>query len=136
MVKTTRPRGRKAAKKAKVEQIHRMSEEELSTFVDDFCSDRIFTDLHVEGDERTKVHLIPHIFLPLFLMGLPYSKREQKNVGRFWEFRSAAMPMSCNGFPMFPSVRVMHKKDWEVLWPALKLELNRREALKVSKPKK
>jgi hypothetical protein len=128
----TRPGGRlpkpEKEKKPKNQKIRRMSQEELAKFVDDYCSNRVYTDLHVPGQSP---ELVKSVFMILALMEFPFSKAECKNIGRFWEYLSEAGPMAVNGQPIFFSVRIMHKDDWTKLVPAIQAEIERRKNIKV-----
>ena len=42
-----------------------------------------------------------------------------------------AMPRGINGYPMFGSVRLIHKDDWERISPAVRREQDRAQSLVV-----
>lgn len=96
-------------------KIVRMSKEEMQTFVREMVQGKIFTSLHVQ--DQSLLHLI---FMPLCLGALADMSEEYvKEIGIIWEYLSKAGPRSINGYPMFLSMRVMHREDWEKIFPAV-----------------
>lgn len=105
-----------------------MSREELARFVLDLCDDRVFTSRHIP--ERHQRQMLPLVFLPLVFGGLEYiPERDHDKVGILWAYRSEALYLGVNGYPCFPSVRVMSKDDWERAHKAYMREMDRREKL-------
>jgi hypothetical protein len=107
-----------------------MSNEALARFVDDWASGRIFSDRHVDG---------PHlqlVFLPLALGALSkLSKKHVASIGLIYADGSDRKArMSVNGMPIFASCRLMHKKDWALVVPAIEAELERRKKIVVPVP--
>lgn len=106
---------------------HRMTEEELRAFVNEYCDGRIFTSLQVR-DQRD----IPAVFMPL-AFGVPesWTPAYLAELGVLWERLEAAGPRSYNGMPTFFSLRVMHKDDWARAALAIDNELKRRKEIVV-----
>ena len=70
-----------------------LPEEDLKRFVDDFLSDRIFTDKHLHPGEMQQ--MLPMVFMPLALGALSqYHKDSLQQIGCIWEDMSKAGPRS------------------------------------------
>lgn len=54
-----------------------------------------------------------------------------EQIGIFWEYLDQAGPRSINGMPMFFSVRIMHKDDWQRAAAAYERERQRMDDLEV-----
>jgi hypothetical protein len=104
----------------------RMSDADLRKFVDDFTSDRIFSDRHFPPG--TDPGTVSMVFMPLALGALADSLNV---IGLFWEYTSEALPRGVNGYPTFASVRMMHREDFERARVAIGREIERRKAIEV-----
>ena len=60
-----------------------------------------------------------------------WAKEMARNVGIFYEYYDQAGPRSCNGLPMFMSMRILNWGDWERVWKAYEKEAKRREEIEV-----
>ena len=108
----------------------RMSDDDLRRFVDDFTSDRIFSDRHFAPG--TPPNIVTMVFMPLALGALSnYAPESLSVIGLFWEYTSAALPRGINGYPMFGSVRMMHREDFDRAKVAIQRETERRKAIEV-----
>jgi len=113
-------------------QFHRLSDEELRAFVDDFVSGRLFT-LHHMSPEDAKRDL-GLVFMPLGLAGLGgcgLSDEDVQNIGTIYERLEVAGPRSINGWPCFFSMRIMHKGDWARAAAAIARERERRKEIEL-----
>jgi len=112
-------------------EVDRLSDDQLKSFIIDFVSGRIFTDLeisHVTGNNS----LMTMIFMPLGFGAISdWSKDRIASIGRIYEYFDAAGPRAVNGFPMFTSVRFLHKEDWERVLPAIEKEAKRRSEIEI-----
>lgn len=101
----------------------RMTDEDKKRFVDDFCSGRVFTMHQVRQQD-----LVGTLFMPIAFGALAeYTPKSLKeNLGTVWEYMNQAGPRALNGYPMFFSCHLMHKKDWEELLPMIEEENKRR----------
>lgn len=104
-----------------------MSDEDLRAFVDGAVSGRLFTSVQV-----TNGTLLPLVFLPVS-MGVfaGWTKEELENVGVIWEWCDVSMPRTINGMPIFMSMRLMNKADWQRALTAIQQEIERRKSIRV-----
>lgn len=103
-----------------------MSREELAAFVLGVCDGKIFTLHHIRESERKS--MAGMVFMPIFFgafSGLWPGELEQ--VGTVWEYLHEAGPLSINGYPIFMSLRVICKDDWERAIKAIDKEEARRK---------
>lgn len=116
-------------KEKKISSIPRMSAKDKGKFVDDYCSNRVFTSVQLSlHDTSRMLHLV---FMPLGLGGAcQFTKKALLDVGIIWEYMSEAMPRMINNFPMFPSLRFMHKDDWDDVRKQIMIELDRRKSVR------
>ena len=70
-----------------------------------------------------------HVFLILTLSKIPQEDIDQ--IGCIWEFVDNAMPWSINGYPVFMSCHLMHKKDWIVCRDTALKEFKRRGVIEI-----
>lgn len=128
----------KAKKKAEEEReehwknwkIPRMTDGEIRKFVDDFVSDRIFTDRHIRPNEAKR--MVGNVFMVLMLTPMHLIPEEEfANLGCIWEYLSKAESRGINGYPCFFSARFMHKDDWERAVVAIKKEEERRKGIEI-----
>src|SRR5262245_25517408 len=114
---------------AESRELHRMTPEELKTFVLAWCDGRVVSDRHVGG------HMLTSVF-PLLGLGAlsKLSKRAVQNIGLVFAYTwdPGAGGMAVNGWPMFLSLRLMHKKDWNQIIPVIEAERKRRQELTVT----
>jgi len=107
----------------------KLSDDDLRKFVDDFLSDRIYTSVHLRGNQRD---LLSMVFMPIaFGYFNRYQPESLKQVGVIYENKSAALPRSINGQPMFTSMRVLHVDDWQRAWAAILKEEERRKNIEL-----
>lgn len=94
--------------------IRRLSPEERADLVKDLLAGRVFTVKHIPDGEQALAGLI---FLPIGLGIFDAAPPEyQEQVGMIYEHRDRALERSVRGFPVFDSLKVIHKDDWiEVL---------------------
>ena len=87
------------------------TDEELKKIACDLHSGHIFSDRHCsEHDE------IGLIFTPLnFMSKEALGKIEEDKIVFIYEYLDKAGPRSCNGKPMFFSMRLMNSDDFEVM---------------------
>ncbi len=105
--------------------IPRMKDEALVQFVRDFCDGKIFTSADVRSND---IRLLNTIFMPIAFGAFGERSQEfYEKIGLLWEHLSEAGPLSINRYPMFFSVRIMHKEDWERARGAINKELERRK---------
>ncbi len=110
--------------------IPRMTESELREFVLGVCDNQIFTDKHIPPSQWES--MVRSIFMVLGLGGLAeWTPEELNEIGCIWEWMREAGPRSINGYPMFMSLRLLHKEDWARAKVALERESKRRENIKV-----
>lgn len=109
--------------------VPRMTTDELTQFVLNYCDGHLFTSADIRPSGES---LIGTIFMPLAFGAFgDRSKSYFEKIGIIWEHISAAGPRSINGYPMFMSMRIMHKDDWTRAHAAIRTELDRRKNIKV-----
>jgi hypothetical protein len=115
------------------DKIPKMSEEALRKFVDDFVSDRIFTDKHILArNKNAHPHSLIYVFPVLGLGALDdFTDEEKKSIGCVWEYMSSAGPRAINGMPCFGSARLMHIDDWNSIVGAIEAEEDRRKNIEI-----
>lgn len=95
-----------------------MTSEELDKFTTDLIDRKIFTSAHVK-DVTPK--LLGTIFMPVGLGALAhYPKEELANIGLLFEYLDQQTPMDIHGYPIFLSVHLLHKEDWEIVLNTLR----------------
>jgi hypothetical protein len=111
----TRTEAERAFQRASHRQIHgtgairRLSTKELREFVVDYVAGQIFTSSHID-----KPSMSPLVFLPLgFGVLSTWERADIEQIGIIYERIDKAGPRAINGMPMFFSMRIMHKDDWE-----------------------
>lgn len=105
----------------------RLGDDELRKFVVDVLAGRVFTSAQVRDQS-----LISMIFMPLALGALhEYVPESLLIIGVLWEYLEQALPRGINGYPMFTSVRMMHRLDWDRARKALILEQERQKSLEL-----
>lgn len=107
--------------------VPRMTDEQLKEFVLGLCDGKLLTSAQVRQPD-----LIPMIFLPVaFGVFNGWSKEEIENIGVLWEWNDRAGLRGINGYPIFSSLRMMHKEDWKRAVDAHEREMKRREEIVV-----
>lgn len=104
--------------------VSRMTEDELKAFVAAWCRAEIFSVAHIAPDD---MGLVQMVFMPLALGAFADAdEAEIKNIGIVYEYyydpktaRCNVGPRGVNGYPVFYSLRVMHKLDWAIVAPAI-----------------
>jgi len=105
----------------------RLSEADLRTFVLDVLGGRVFTSGQVRDNS-----LLPMIFMPVALGGFAeYNPDSLKEIGILYEFLDQALPRGINGYPIFASVRIMHRLDWERARKAILAEQERQRSIEI-----
>lgn len=88
--------------------MHKYTREELKQVAMDYVDCKIFTNFHLRpGDED----MIGSVFMPLLFMSLwDYNPDQIKLV---YEYYDKQEQRSINGYPIFMSMRLMSKEDFE-----------------------
>jgi hypothetical protein len=102
--------------------VPRMSEAALATLLRDICDGRVFTSEQVPDMDQ-----LPMVFLPILFGGL--ADVDLTTLGILCAETETAMPWSINGLPVFSSMRLVHKDDWERIRPTIVAEMARRRTL-------
>ncbi len=104
---------KKKADEPAPEPLHRVDHGELKKLAVALFSNQLFTSSHIEKGQE---HLASSIFMPLLF--LDNDGREQlaaKKPHVFYEFMSEAGPRAINGYPIFMSVKMLVKEDWDLV---------------------
>ncbi|MFA6971781.1 MAG: hypothetical protein WC208_10320 [Gallionella sp.] len=84
-----------------------MSRAALKDLAEDFYKNKIFIDRFLGREPN----LLPNVFMCLMFLK-PKQRMEMKRYsGMIYEYYDKAGQMAINGYPMFFSMRVMHKYD-------------------------
>lgn len=110
-----------------VEPPQPLPEKELIEFILGLCDGKIFTSAHLRDYDPIEM-----VFMPLALGAFrDHTENEMKAIidatGVFWEWLDRAGPRSVNGLPIFTSMRMLCKSDWERAVKAHKVEMDRRK---------
>jgi hypothetical protein len=111
------------------DKLVRMTDEELASFVMDFCDGKLFTSHGLSES------IFPMVFMPVALGCFSdWKEAHLKQIGLLWEPLDSKniLPRSINGYPMFTGFRVMRVEDWERASKAINRELGRRQEAKKS----
>jgi hypothetical protein len=112
----------------------KMSDDDLKKFVIDFVESKIFADFMIRDKDPTS---LVTVFMPLAFGALSDAPEEElKKIGILWEYNDKAMPRSINGYPTFPSVRMMHIDDWNRVRPVIKEQLEKLKNIEIPKEAK
>lgn len=103
----------------KKDPVPNMPTERLAEFVMAYCDGQIFT-LHNLRDPAL-AHIV---FMPIVFGGMACFQPE--DVGTVWEYMNQAGKLGVNGNPIFTSMHVMSKSDWEKAVKAIEREKERR----------
>ena len=110
--------------------ISSMSKNFLRKFVRSYCDGQIFTSADEPGRTVEKwASNVRMSFLPAAMGAL--EGVELSDLGVLWEYHKESLPRGINGMPMFMSVKMMNKADWETVKGAIEKELKRREEVEV-----
>ena len=105
----------------------RMTEQECRQFVRDWSDGKIFSDRHLARHED--IHLV---FMPLaFGAAADMAPWELHKLSGVWEYLDKAGPTGINGNPCFFSMRYLRVEDADLVFPAIKRELERREHIQL-----
>jgi hypothetical protein len=110
-------------------ELHRMPTAALKQFVLDWTDNRIFSTHHMsEADSRNSLIMV---FMPM-MCGLEHLAPWAINdINCIWEHMDKAGPRSINGMPGFFSMHLLHKKDADIVFPAIKRESERRDHIQL-----
>lgn len=91
---------------------------DLKQLAKDIHRNAVFGSWQIQkGDEA----LLRAIFMPLFFMAEEDAKKMvDDEVIHIYEYYDAAIPRAINGYPMFTSLRMLTKAQWEELIPLVK----------------
>jgi len=114
-----------------VEPPEPLPDDKLREFVLALCDNRIFTSAHLRQHE---IQMTSMVFMPLALgMFRDHTEKEmdalKASIGVFYEYYTEAGPRSVNGLPMFMSVRMLCKSDWERARKAYEVEMDGRKVI-------
>ena len=103
-----------------------VSKKFLRKFVRAYCDGEIFTSADVPGDTMERwARNVRLSFVPTAMGAL--EGVDLNDLGVLWEYYKESMPRGINGMPMFFSVKMMNRADWEVATQAIEKELQRRK---------
>lgn len=110
--------------------LREMTQEERQAFVREYLAGAIYTSLDIHPAHLKS--MLATVFLPLGLGGLSgWKKEEIERIGGFWAYTKEAFPRAINGYPMFGSVYIVLKDDWQRVWEAIEREQKRLEDVEV-----
>lgn len=117
-----------ASKKQSEPVLNRVTKDELRQLVLDTLDNKVFYSTQL-SDKK----LIELVFIPIRLGAFQkISKNSVKNVGNIYEYyEHANKHKNIEGFPIFFSCNLLHKKDWEVVQREVNKELKRREKINI-----
>lgn len=93
--------------------LHRVDHGELKKIAVALFGGQIFTTFHIRAGHE---HLGKQIFMPaLFLDDEAREKLHARKPHVFYEYLSEAGPLSINGYPIFTSMQMLVKEDWEIV---------------------
>ena len=88
------------------------TDQELKQLAADIYENKVFTDRHLQ--ERERDHQVGLTFYPVLFGAFDDMKEEeQKEISMLYEYMDKAASRSCNGHPIFMSVRFLTKKEHE-----------------------
>jgi hypothetical protein len=120
----------KAKKKKQRQEFPGVTDEQLREFVLAYADGRIFTSADIPKGQEARLY--PLIFMPVALGAFSnVRKNDLKHVGVLWEYMNKAGPRGINGYPMFMSLRVLNRTDWDRARKAIAAELERRKDIHV-----
>lgn len=83
-----------------------MTEEEMGKLARDMAMEKVFTNLHVPEEDSG---MLKSIFMVAALGGL--ADVDAKQIGMIYEYLDRAGPRSVNGYPIFMSLRMVHREQ-------------------------
>jgi hypothetical protein len=109
--------------------IPRMTDDQLREFIQGYLGGKYFTSENIRPED--KMLMLSLIFLPVALGAFSVYKPDsiREDLGILYEEYSKALPRSCNGYPSFFSVRIMHRLDWKKALQVIVAEEERRKTL-------
>ena len=87
----------------------RLTEDDMKTLARDWVEGRVFTNRDIKED-----NMIRSVFMLIGLGG--FGDVDTSKIGMIYEYLSEAGERSVNGYPMFMSVRFVHKEDMKPLF--------------------
>ncbi len=88
---------------------NRLTEDDMRTLARDWVEGRIFTHADIKEPDMMR-----SVFMLVGLGGL--GDIDTSQIGMIYEHLSHAGPLSINGYPMFMSLRIVHKQDMKPLF--------------------
>jgi hypothetical protein len=116
-----------------VKHVPRLSKEELAEFITGCCDNTIFTSMHVHKIDKDRGDL-DKIFLAIgqgIISRMPDTFRDE--IGVAWQWvkektdRTYKGSVSGTEYPVFRTMRVIHKDDWDEACDGIKAEMQKRE---------
>lgn len=102
-----------------------LPEKELKEVLFGLLDGRIYSSAHSPKQ-------LDMVFLPIAMGAFEGAPKEWLDqIGLIYEWLHEASPRSLNGHPMFFSMRLLNKTDWERILPLLQEEERRRKDLKL-----
>lgn len=98
------------------QDVPRLPEAQIKELAKDMAMGKVFCDRHIHPEEH--ISMVGSVFMPIGLGVLSQVHGDQ--LGMFYEYMDKAGPRSVNGYPMFMSVKIMHRDDLEAFWAAYK----------------
>lgn len=84
-----------------------MDDLDLRMLAIDLADGNVFTNCHLDNPDQIASH-----FIPLGLGAFDKkTKKEISDIGMIYEYNNKALPMACNGKPMFISFSYLNKED-------------------------
>lgn len=87
-----------------------MTDEEMRKLARDMAMEKVFTNLHVPQEDS---HMLKSIFMVAALGGL--ADVDPQQIGMLYEYLDRAGPRGINGYPMFMSLRMVHRDQVDAL---------------------
>ena len=97
--------------------------------IKDIIDNKIFLSSYVRDTGSLSM-----VFMPIALGAFHnYTEEQVNDIGQFYEYYDQASPRCINGYPIFFSVRVISKKDWQIILNTLKDMVKTLESMKEKK---
>ena len=88
------------------------TDDELKQLAVEIFDGKVFTDRHCNRSSD-----ISMVFMPIILGAFSnMTEEERTDIGMIYEYLSEAGPRSCNGMPMFTSLRYLSKNDTDKMF--------------------
>ncbi len=94
----------------------RADKKALRELAEDIVKERVFVDRYL-GQEANLIH---SVFMPLMFLNKKQFREMKRDCGMIYEYYDKAGRMAINGFPMFFSMRYVHKKDVPIVFKYVK----------------